>query len=102
MGRIGIQASLQRCRVGIHPCPRVDVGVVLPDGPQQLQGVLLDTLLHKSTSPDVGEQGARKAPRRKHTGGTTTKSYCSAYLTPTTSLTFSVRGSFTSCSLLLR
>jgi hypothetical protein len=29
--------------------------VVLPDGVQQLQGVLLDTLLHKSTSPDVGE-----------------------------------------------
>jgi hypothetical protein len=35
--------------------PRVDVGVVLPDGVQQLQGVLLDTLLHKSTSLDVDE-----------------------------------------------
>src|SRR5215207_4008643 len=46
MGRIGVQPSLQRCRVGIYPCPRVDVGVVLPDGLQQLQGVLLDTLLH--------------------------------------------------------
>src|SRR5918995_633518 len=46
MGRIGVQPSLQRCRVGIDPCPRVDVGVVLPDGLQQLQGVLLDTVLH--------------------------------------------------------
>src|SRR5918993_576274 len=46
MSRVGVQASLQRCRVGIYPCPRVDVGMVLPDGVQKLQGVLLDTLLH--------------------------------------------------------
>src|SRR5918992_5423367 len=46
MGRIWVQPTPQRCRVGIYPCPRVDVGVVLPDGLQQLQGVLLDTLLH--------------------------------------------------------
>src|SRR5215216_3934998 len=103
MGRIGVQASLQRCRVGIYPCPRVDVGVVLPDGVQQLQGVLLDTVLHKSISPDVDEKGARKDPRRKHTEGTQTKSEWSGYLTPTTSLTFSVKGLFSSsCSLLRR
>ena len=51
MGRIGVQASLQRCRVGIDPCPRVDVGVVLPDGVQQLQSVSLDTVLRDPPTP---------------------------------------------------
>src|SRR5215216_5586362 len=58
MGRIGVQPSLQRCRAGIYPCPRVDVGVVLPDGVQQLQGVLLDTVFHDPPTPKHPPPGA--------------------------------------------
>src|SRR5215213_11181531 len=49
--RIGVQSGLQRRRVGIHPRPRVNVGVVLPDGVQQLQSISLDTVLRDPPTP---------------------------------------------------